>query len=243
MIRKILIFAIVFPSFLPLWAEKPAYRYFGKAYDLQTGKYIYSDNHEEYYNNGKHQYSKINYKDASGKLFGTKRIDFSKNPELPTFKTEDFRDGYLEGADVSGTSVRLFAKRKKDDDLMEKTYTPKTPAVMDGGFDYFVRNHWDELSKGDRKRFHFVTPIQLDDYLFAVEKIKDGEWKGRKALFLKLEIDNFVLKRIVKPFLLVYDYQTRRILQFDGLSNINDENGKSLKVKIVYDYPKEILEN
>ena len=41
----------------------------------------------------------------------------------------------------------------------------------------------------------------------------------------------------------LYDYKTKRILQFEGLSNINDENGKSLKVKIVYDYPKDILQD
>ncbi|TGL86835.1 hypothetical protein EHQ68_16230 [Leptospira congkakensis] len=242
MIRRILIFAIVFPSFLPLWAEKPKYQYFGKAYDLSTGKYIYSDNHKEYYNNGKHIYSDIQYKDAEGKVFGTKHIEFDKNAEVPSFKTEDFRDGYIEGADVKGKSVRLFSKRKKEDPLSERTYIPKTPAVMDGGFDYFVRNNWEPLTKGERLSFHFLTPIQLDDYKFAAEKIRDGEWKGRPALYLRLEIDNFILKQVVKPFLLVYDVRTRRILQFEGLSNINDENGKSLKVKIVYDYPKEVLD-
>ncbi|TGL23867.1 hypothetical protein EHQ46_01690 [Leptospira yanagawae] len=242
MIRKILIFAIVFPSFLPLLAEKPKYQYFGKAYDLSSGKYIYSDNHKEYYNNGKHTHSEIQYKDANGKVFGSKHIEFDQNPEVPTFKTVDERDGYTEGADVKGKSVRLFFKRKKEDPLSEKTYTPKSPAVLDGGFDYFVRNHWDELANGSRLSFHFIAPVQLDDYKFAVLKIKDGEWKGRQALYLRLEIDNFVLKQVVKPFLLVYDVETRRILQFEGLSNINDENGKSLKVKIVYDYPKEVLE-
>lgn len=243
MIRKTLILAIVFPFFLPIYAEKPKYRYNGRAYDLKTGAYLYSDNHEEYYNNGKHMFSKILYKDASGKVFGSKYIEFKNNPELPTFKTEDFRDGYTEGADVKGKQVRLFAKRKTEDELQERTYTPKTPAVMDGGFDYFVRNNWDQLAAGERMRFHFVAPIQLDDYQFAVEKVREGDWKGRKALYLKLEIDNFILKKVVNPFLLVYDFQTRRILQFDGLSNINDENGKSLKVKITYDYPKDILED
>jgi len=241
MLRKILFLVIVFPSFFPIWGEKPRYQYFGKAYDLKSGKYLYSDNHREFYSGDKHIYSLISYKDAKGNEFGRKNIQFSPNATTPTFKTEDFRDGYIEGAEVKGNQVKLFFRRKFEDPIEEKSYIPQRPSVMDGGFDYFVRENWEKLSKGERMSFHFLAPVQLDDYLFAVEKIKDDTWKDRNALYLKLEIDNFILKRIVNPFLLVYDYNTKRILQFEGLSNINDENGKSLKVKIVYDYPKDIL--
>jgi len=241
MLRKIIFLVIVFPSFFPIWGEKPKYQYFGKAFDLKSGKFVYSDNHKEYFQNGKHIYSEISYKDANGKEFGKKHIEFLPNSNLPTFRTEDNRDGYTEGADVNGRSVKLFFRRKSQDPMSEKTITPSQPAVMDGGFDYFVRENWSRLELGERMSFRSLAPVQLDDYPFAVEKIKDEKWKGRDALFLKLEIDNFVLKRIVNPFLLVYDYKTKRILQFDGLSNINDENGKSLRVRIVYDYPKEIL--
>jgi hypothetical protein len=243
MIRKLLFLVIVFPSFFPLLGEKPKFQYFGKAYDLKTGKYVYSDNHKEYFSGGKHTHSEIEYKDANGKVFGSKHIEFTPSAILPSFRTEDMRDGYTEGADVKGSSVRVFFKRKAEDPLSEKTYTPKRPAVMDGGFDYFVRENWDSLANGERMAFRFLAPVQLDDYPFAVEKIKDDVWKGRDALYLKLEIDNFVLKRVVSSFLLVYDYKTKRILQFEGLSNINDDNGKSLKVKIVYDYPKDILQD
>jgi len=241
MFYKIILSFIIFPSFFPIWAEKPTFHYLGKAYDLNTGKYLYSDNHLEFFTNGKHLYSEITYKDSNGNPFAKKHIEYDKNPLVPTFNTEDFRDGYLEGADVKGKQVRLFYKRKKEDAIEEKTYTPLYPAVMDGGFDHFVRVYWDRLVQGERMSFRFLAPVQLDDYSFAVEKIKDEDWKGRKAVYVKLEIDNFILKRLIRPILLVYDYKTKRILQYEGISNINDENGKSLKVKIVYDYPKEIL--
>ncbi|TGN17163.1 hypothetical protein EHS15_18495 [Leptospira idonii] len=241
MIQKLFLFAIVLPSFFPLWSEKPTFEYSGKAYDLSSGKYLYSDNHSEYFKNGIHRYSEIVYKNAEGKPFANKHIEFFPNAWAPSFVMEDFRDGYQEGAEVQDKSVRLFFKRKREDALEEKTYVPRSPAVMDGGFDHFVRSNWEKLSAGERMSFRFLAPVQLDDYLFAVEKIKDDTWKERKALYLKLEIDNFILKRLIKPILLVYDYKTKRILQYEGISNINDPNGKSLKVKIIYDYPKEIL--
>ncbi|BDA80436.1 hypothetical protein LPTSP3_g33660 [Leptospira kobayashii] len=241
MFRKIILSFLIFPSFFPIWSEKPTFQYFGKAYDLNSGKYVYSDNHSEFFTGGKHQRSEVIYKDAAGNPFAKKYIHYDQNPLVPTFSTEDYRDGYLEGADVKGKQVRLYYKRKKEDSLEEKTYLPAYPAVMDGGFDHFVREYWDKLTRGERMSFRFLVPVQLDDYLFAVEKIKDEDRNGRKAIYVKLEIDNFILKRLIKPILLVYDYKTKRILQYEGISNINDENGKSLKVKIVYDYPKEIL--
>lgn len=222
-------------------SEKPRFQYHGRAVDLKTGRYLYSDNHKEFFKNGKHLFSDIEYKDGEGKIFATKHIEFDQNPSLPTFETLDSRDGYTEGAEVNGKTVRLYYRRKKEDNLEEKTYTPKTPAVMDGGFDYFVRLNWDSLMKGDRLQFHFVTPVQLDDYSFAVEKIEDTQWKNRSAVSLRLEVDNIVLKRIVDPFYLVYDKSSKRLLQFEGLSNINDSKGKSLKVKITYDYPQSVL--
>lgn len=242
MLRNTLLLLALIASLSPIFGEKPKYGYFGKAFDLKTGKLVYSDHHKEYFRDGKHDYSEIEYRDNTGKVFGKKRIEFYKNPLVPTFETIDFRDGYTEGAVVTGRSVRLFYKRKKEDPLEEKTYEPSLPAVMDGGFDHFVKQNWDEVFAGKRLGFHFLAPVQLDDYKFAVDFIKKDKWKDRDALYLKLEVDNFVLKRVVNPFFLVYDINTKRILQFEGLSNINDENGKSLRVKITYDYPKAVLE-
>ncbi len=242
MLRNTLFLFTVLASLSPLFGEKPKYVYFGKATDLKTGKFVYSDHHKEFFRNGKHDYSDIEYKDNTGKVFGKKRIEFYNNPLVPTFETEDFRDGYTEGAVVKGRSVRLYFKRKKEDPIEEKTIEPNLPAVMDGGFDHFVKENWDELYAEKRMGFRFLAPVQLDDYKFAVDFIKKDKWKDRDALYLKLEVDNFVLKRVVNPFFLVYDIKTRRILQFEGLSNINDENGKSLRVKITYDYPKSVLE-
>ncbi|PJZ50422.1 hypothetical protein CH362_01190 [Leptospira saintgironsiae] len=212
-------------------------RFNGTATDLETGTLLYKDFHEETWENGKHVSSIITYKDREGKIFAKKKINFLKNRTLPEFQLEDYRDGYLEGGILqSGSSVKLFARRKSADMIQEKILDGGNLSALDGGFDYFVIDHWEELISGKKINFHFLVPVERDKFQFSVEKTKEGEYKGKPALFLRMKIASAILSMFVKPIDLVYDIESKRIMEFKGTSNINDENGKSHKVKIVYGF-------
>ncbi|MEI7011169.1 hypothetical protein [Leptospira licerasiae] len=233
------IFALFILLFIsPLYStERGKIRFNGIAYDLQTGNLLYKDFHEEVWENGRHVSSIITYKDAEGKTFAKKKISFSKSRTIPEFELEDYRDGYLEGGTLlDGNYVKLFARRKLSDTIQEKSIDGSGLSALDGGFDYFVIDHWDELMSGKKINFHFLVPVERDKFQFSVEKIKEGEYKGKPALFLRMKIASAILSVFVKPIDLVYDMESKRIMEFRGTSNINDENGKSYKVKIVYGF-------
>ncbi|GBF39850.1 hypothetical protein [Leptospira johnsonii] len=213
-------------------------RFNGTAYDLETGNLLYRDFHEETWESGRHISSIITYKDPNGKTFAKKRISFLQNRTLPEFQLEDYRDGYLEGGILQkGNLVKLFFRRKLEDAIQEKSVDSGNHlSAMDGGFDYFVIDHWDELRAGKKIKFNFLVPVETDKFEFVAEKTKEGEYKGKPALFLRLKIANAILSVFVKPIDLVYDIESKRIMEFRGTSNINDENGKSYKVKIVYGF-------
>ncbi|PJZ77944.1 hypothetical protein [Leptospira neocaledonica] len=210
-------------------------RFSGTATDLETGNLLYKDFHEETWENGKHVSSIIIYKDPEGKIFAKKKINFLKNRTLPEFQLEDYRDGYLEGGVLQiGNSVKLYTRRKFEEIIQEKVIEAGNLSALDGGFDYFVIDHWEELISGKKINFHFLVPSERDKFLFYVEKSKEGDYKGKPALFLKLKISSAILSMFVKPIDLVYDMESKRIMEYRGTSNINNENGKSYKVKIVY---------
>ncbi|PNV75460.1 hypothetical protein BES34_009245 [Leptospira inadai serovar Lyme] len=212
-------------------------RFSGTAYELENGKLLYKDMHEEFWDNGKHTRSVVQYIDSEGKLFATKRISFLRNRSLPDFNLEDFRDGYLEGGEFeSGTKVRLFARRKKGDPIKEKVVDGGDLSALDGGFDYFVEDHWNELLAGKRITFRIFVPVELDTFRFYVEKTKTGSFKGRPALFLRMRIESSILSVFIKPIDLIYDIESKRIMEYKGTSNINNEKGKSHAVRIVYDF-------
>jgi hypothetical protein len=55
---------------------------------------------------------------------------------------------------------------------------------------------------------------------------------------MNLELDNLFLRQIVKPIKLWYEAKTGRLKKYEGISNINGVDGKSLKVRVVFTYPE-----
>ena len=223
-----LLFAIVSPVLLT--AE--SYKYSGKAGDLKSGKFLYTDNHIETRSEGKHLSSVITYRDAKGNVIARKNIQFTKNSYLPDFELEDLRSGYIEGGVLQGKSYKVYYEKDKNSEKKEKILSLKGPSTADGGFDHFVRKNWDDLISGKTVKFSFIAPSQLYQFDFLVSKISSTS----KTITLKMRIENFLLNILVPPINIIYDSETKRIIQYEGISNINNEEGKSYFVKIVYDH-------
>lgn len=217
-----------------IFAQK--YQFNGNARALAGSKLLYQDFHTEVYQGKKHSYSQIVYK-KDGYTIARKKITFAKYPEAPDFTLTDYRDGYLEGARVSAKQVTILYRKNNKEKLKKKTISRPKNLVVDGGFDYFVRQNWQKLANGQKLTFNFLAPSQMDYFRFSARKYKTGTFRGKKALFIKLEL-NSLLNVFFKPIYLTYDYSNQRIIQYKGISNINDNNGKSYFVHITYpDYP------
>jgi hypothetical protein len=201
------------------------------AYDLKTGQYIYSEYHFEHYVNGRHTHSIVEYR-TPDRVLARKTISFAQSRTAPDFRLEDLRSGYVEGAQAVPGGYKLFMRKDRSQPVREKVISIPSPAVIDGGFDYFVRDNLARLSSGERMTIHFGSSYQQDFFRFDVYKTADGEFKGRRAVFLNVEISNFLLKGLVDPIKLVYDASSGRLLSFSGVSNVNDETGKSYRARI-----------
>ncbi len=207
-------------------------RFRGDAFDLSTGKFVYSENHAEFYSGDTHMYSRVSYRDAAGKEFASKLITFTPNRTQPTYELRDSRDGYVEGIRREGGATVYYSKRKTQDPMREKRVKAPAPAVFDGGFDYFVRENFNEICAGKNKSFYFAVPVELDYFHFRVARQEGGD-----ICRMNLELDNLFLRQIVKPIKLWYEAKTGRLKKYEGISNINGPDGKSLKVRVVFTYP------
>jgi hypothetical protein len=230
------VIAIFCLSFASIQAE--TYEYYGTARDLSSKSILYYDYHKEEWKGNQHLSSFIEYKDPDKAVFATKNINFEKYPPLPQFTTTDNRDGFMEGAEWKGDSFIIFSRRKFGDPVVSKTMKVLPSSAIDGGFDRFVRNNWDEIMNGQRITLSIYVPTELDFYPFAVYKVRDAVWRGRKTTWIRMEIDQFILKQIIAPIDIEYDLETKRLIEYKGISNINGANGKSLKVWIEYNYTK-----
>ena len=53
---------------------------------------------------------------------------------------------------------------------------------------------------------------------------------------MRLELDNWLLAVFAPSLKLVYDKSNRRLIEYEGLSNIPDSGGDRQDVRIIYEY-------
>lgn len=204
------------------------------AYDLKKGSPVYTEQREQSDLGEKPGVWKFTYTDVTGKVIVRREVDFSYDRIRPTFSLVDARNGYREGAEVRGNRIRVYSGGSPDDPYRETWLDVPEPVVVDAGFHFFVEQHFDKLLSGEKMKFHFVAPSQLDYFSFRVYKDKSLTYGGRPAVLMKMDIDNVFLRLFVDPIQLIYDVETRKLRLYQGISNIYNEEGKSYKVKMEF---------
>jgi hypothetical protein len=230
-ITLLLSLGFVFQSFAP---EATELSYFGSAFDAKTRKMLYTELHEEHTEKGKHIGTITTYKDASGKVIARRKLDFAKDNNTPTFKLEDLRSGYIEGAEMESNNVKVYVRTNFNAPMEEHTLKVPAPCVIDGGFNYFVKKNWDTLLKGNSLTFNFVVPARQDYYKFRVRKVNETTYMGKKAMVVYLEPDNFIIRALVDPIVITYDLSSKRILVYEGISNLASNTGKNYVARLIY---------
>jgi hypothetical protein len=104
-------------------------------------------------------------------------------------------------------------------------------AVIDAGFDAFIREHWNTLSASGVSPVLFLVPSELRYLDFSARVLRDSHTDGAELRWFRLSLANwygFALPHID----VAYDVQTHELREFRGLSNIRDGNGHNVRVDI-----------
>jgi len=211
--------------------------YSNKAFNLKDGKFLYSEFHEEKFNGDKIAEIVTKYKGPKNNLLSERILTFTGDLKKPKFVLKDFRSGYIEGSELlQNNQVRVYTRESFEDKLEEKTLKVEEPFVIDGGLTYFFRENWERLLNNETIEFNFIAPAKLDYFRFRVSKNSIVSVGNRKGMQLKLEINSFFLRAFVAPILITYALDNREILSYKGISNVNDEKGKSYSVKIDFTF-------
>lgn len=106
--------------------------------------------------------------------------------------------------------------------------------VIDAGFDNYVRSRWDELAAGKTVDFPFLV-LGREQPLAMQAARRDGDC-AEDALCLAVAPQAWYLRLVVPPIELTYARDSRRLLRYQGISNLRDAQGNSRLVDIRYDY-------
>lgn len=208
--------------------------YVGKAVDLKESLALYEEEHEEFYVDGRRVRLNTVFRDQAKNVIATRNVDFSRHQFLPDFQLEDIRTGYVEGSEMVDGGVRLFVRRNIKEPMEEKIIPVVNPTVVDAGFNNFIQARWDSLMTGAKLYVNFGVPSKLDYYGFRIYRDGLTTVNGRTAVIVKCDIDNFIIRLFLDPISLTYDAEVKRLITYEGISNIGNEKGKNYFVKITY---------
>ncbi len=238
MYRSLVITAlsVLFTTGFSLNRKEKVSRLETKAFDRKTGAWLYTEERLQTDKGNRPGVWHFTYTDEKGRPIVKRSVNFEKDILKPDFRLEDLRNGYREGAEFMGSTIRVFSGGSPDDPFEEKLLAVPEPAVIDAGFNFFVEKNWDRIMSGEVLAFNFIAPSQLDYFSLRVYKTGETVIQGRPAVLLNMDVDNFFVRLFVEAIHMTYDKDTRRLMVYDGISNIYNNDGKSHKVKMEFKY-------
>ncbi len=182
----------------------------GEATDPDTGNTLYL---EHYYCSEDALQCSVFYLRPNREVIASKELDYASNPKAPALTFRDYR---------------------LDREIIIQN--PDTNAVVDAGFDNFVRLQWQDLAGGEEVKFPFRLVDRKDPIKMRASKTEGCE-DGK--LCLEIELDSWLLGNFVDPIQLTYEEGSQRLLRFQGISNLKNDQGRSQTVEIRYRYLEE----
>ena len=214
--------------------------YRGSAFDTERGVPAYTEDHQERYLQGKLVLSQTFYKAVDGKPIGERSLDFSRFEYKPGYLFKDVRNGYEEGSVAEDADLLVHFRDSTKAPLHEKRLKVPEPCVVNGGLGPFLKRHWADLEAGKRLAFNMVVPARLDYFRFmayedAKSTLPEKETGGRISKAVVIEPQSSLLRMLLPAIIMHYDVKTLRLVRYQGIVNVADAKGRSLRVKV--DYP------
>ncbi|MBE1161937.1 hypothetical protein [Dyella acidiphila] len=200
--------------------------YLGIAYDAHSGQKLYQEEHFVFDQNDQRT-RLVLYRCPSGQPFARKWVRGAASASDPDFDLVDARTGYREGVSGPPGARKVYVQVNDHSPLRSAPLEMPVNAVIDAGFDAYVRDHFDSLDP--QARLAFLVPSRLG--YMDLRLTDTSSAAGRRHIRLSLDTwYGFAAPSIN----LTYDTADRRLVQFKGISNIHDASGGSQTVRIEF---------
>lgn len=218
-------------------ASEEVRRHDGIAYRRYSEDVVYRESHWHYTDVGQQRWLVL-YRCADGQPFARKQLFGDIDTAAPDFAFVDERDGYREGLRRSAEAREVYWQPSATSPERSEVVNLGADAVVDAGFDAFVRTHWTELVEGRPHTATFLLPSDFNFLQLVLRKTSTAEPGPTTQFTLRAAAwYAFVLPEIT----LTYRNSDRRLMRFAGVSTIRDERGKRQSVDVVFPADLEAL--
>lgn len=205
--------------------------YVGTAYALDSNRVVYREEHFVFDDHGALT-RLVLYRCPSGQPFARKWVRMQGNGQAPDFDLIDARTGYREGVRGTQGAREVYTQAHRNATVQSQPLAERPDAVIDAGFDTYVRDHWSTLATGGA-HVDFLVPSRLGYVPLRIADASQGSQQGEPVRQLHLSMDAWY--GFAAPSLdLTYETADRRLLRFEGIGNIRDNAGKNQRVRIEF---------
>lgn len=187
------------------------------AYEIDSGGYLFDEEHREGYRQGRLRWSQITYRDRNGVILARKSLGFGDNLLIPEVQLTDRRDGYFEGATVQDGALVLYrgvGKGTPDRRILRID----DATVVDGGLHNLILQRWDDLLEGETVRFQLAVPSRLNCYAFRIRARGGAVRDGRTVVRLRVEPASLLVRLIAPRVDVTLDVHSRHPVEYEGIS-------------------------
>jgi hypothetical protein len=164
------------------------------------------------------------YRCMDGTAFARKRVNYQPSAQAPAFEFTDSRKGYVEGLRYKQNKAALWF-RPPGSAPEKNTLLTASNLVADAGFNEFIKINWLKLRTGQVMPLQFAVPTRLQAYKFNLRQTRESLFAGVPAVTYQLKLSG-LLSLLTDPIEVTYDKSSRRLLRFQGLSNLRDDAGE-----------------
>lgn len=209
----------------------------GDAYDLKSGVLLFREEHYRY-SAGDMAQQLVLYRCPDGRPFARKLSRDDGDAQAPDFDMIDARLNYHEGVRRLADRREVYVKRNADLPEQAESLVVPPDGVIDVGFDEFARRHWDDLAAGKTLSLPFLVPSRRVFYSFKARSDNTLADNTPSATTLTVRLSVGAWYAFLVPHIdVIYDRASRRLVRYEGLSNIRNGLGKSYNVRIEFPHP------
>ena len=213
-----------------------SFSFIGVAYDVESNSVLYKELHTVILN-AQQEYEKtlVEYTDVEGNIFAKKRLYFNHNLMAPDVYFVDNRASTLVEVETKTDTLIVNYEGRLDD--ASARIKAVSMMVVDAGFDQMLIQYWDKLLNNQPLDFEFLAPTRAELISFSLTPV----YQDNQIIKFELAPSNFILSLLFDAIKLTYDKFSKRILVYEGLTNIEEfkpgkQTGDYYVARIEYRY-------
>ena len=197
------------------------------------GKIAYLESHTVIYNGSLPTSSLTVFFDLSGKKIGIMRSDFTPNFATPSYILRDYRYQIIKGLRWSKENVETFTREKSSPRFVRKFPNNSQQVRIAGpGLVFFIAANLDKLISKKIFDFQYIIPGRIEAFDFYIKLIAHNS----EVAEFEVKMNSWPMRFFSPALKLIYSIQKKRLIFYEGPSNLRDDDGKMMNVDIKFEY-------